>query len=131
MLKQLFILFLFFLQTLWMILYLSKSLNKQKAFKMSESGDQLVSFFLYSLFIYPVTNYIVSPQRKYPKWKAALYAVLFLAGVAALHMVSLIFNCVNIYNLNGIIFYRCMKIRKQVLTIISYFELIDILQFLI
>ena len=98
---------------------------------MSESGDQLVSFFLYSLFIYPVTNYIVSPQRKYPKWKAALYAVLFLAGVAALHMVSLIFNCVNKYNLNGIIFYRCMKIRKQVLTIISYFELIDILQFLI
>lgn len=54
----------------------------------SDTGEQLVSFFLYSLFIYPVTNYIVSPQRKYPRWKAALYAILFLAGVATLHLVS-------------------------------------------
>jgi hypothetical protein len=55
---------------------------------MAESGDQLVSFFVYSLFVYPVTNYIVAPQRKYPKWKAAFYAVLFLLAVSTLHMVT-------------------------------------------
>lgn len=50
--------------------------------------DRLVSFFVYSLFVYPATNYIVAPQRKYPKWKGALYAVLFLLAVSALHMVG-------------------------------------------
>eukprot|EP01032_Pedospumella_encystans_P015473 gene15473-17693_t len=54
---------------------------------MAEGGDQLVSFFAYSLFVYPVTNYIVSPQRKYPRWKAALYAVVFLLAISTLHMV--------------------------------------------
>lgn len=54
---------------------------------MSGGGEQLVSFFLYSLFIYPVTNYIVSPQRKYPRWRSAAYAIIFLIVVAALHMV--------------------------------------------
>ena len=53
----------------------------------AETGEHLVSFFLYSLFIYPITNYIVSPQRKYPRWKAALYAVLFLGAVATIHLV--------------------------------------------
>jgi hypothetical protein len=56
---------------------------------MSGSGEQLVSFFLYSLFIYPVTNYIVSPQRKYPRWRAASYAIIFLLTVSTLHMVML------------------------------------------
>jgi len=53
-----------------------------------DSINQLASFFIYSLFVYPVTNYIVSPQRNYPKWKAALYVVLFLATVATIHLVS-------------------------------------------
>ena len=54
---------------------------------MSGNGEQLVSFFIYSLFVYPVTNYIVAPQRKYPKWKAALYAVLFLLAISIIHVV--------------------------------------------
>eukprot|EP01038_Epipyxis_sp_PR26KG_P015673 gene15673-21199_t len=52
----------------------------------SNSGEQLISFFLYSLFIYPVTNYIISPKRGLPKWKSALYAMLFLAAVTIIHM---------------------------------------------
>lgn len=53
-----------------------------------DSGDQLVSFFLYSLFIYPVTNYLVSPQRKYSRWRAIFYAVAFLGIVTTVHIVS-------------------------------------------
>jgi hypothetical protein len=46
-----------------------------------------VSFFLYSLFIYPVTNYLVSPKRSYPRWKGACYAMLFLVAISSVHMV--------------------------------------------
>lgn len=53
----------------------------------AESGEQLVSFFLYSMLIYPITNYIVSPKRRYPKWKAALYAIGFLGLVSTIHLV--------------------------------------------
>ena len=49
--------------------------------------EQLVSFFLYSLFIYPVTNYLVSPKRSYPRWKGACYAMLFLVAISSVHMV--------------------------------------------
>lgn len=56
-----------------------------------DNGEQLISFFLYSLFIYPITNYLISPHRSYPKWKGALYAITFLLGVAVLHMVTIIY----------------------------------------
>ncbi len=51
-------------------------------------GDQLANFFLDSLFVYPVANYIVHPQRKYPKWQAITYAVIFFMVVAYVHLVS-------------------------------------------
>ena len=44
--------------------------------------EQLISFFAYSLFIYPVTNWLVSPQRSYSRWKGALYAIIFLGGIS-------------------------------------------------
>jgi hypothetical protein len=74
---------------------------------MSGSGEQLVSFFLYSLFIYPVTNYIVSPQRKYPRWRAAAYAIIFLLTVSTLHMV--VFVTCTFFGVNAIsaLFVRC------------------------
>eukprot|EP01035_Chromulina_nebulosa_P018450 gene18450-24157_t len=50
------------------------------------SEDQLVSFFLYSFFIYPITGYLVSSHRKYPRWHGAVYAVLFLLAIALFHM---------------------------------------------
>eukprot|EP01035_Chromulina_nebulosa_P030852 gene30852-41042_t len=52
----------------------------------NDGGDQLISFFLYSFVIYPVTNYIVSPQRSYSRWRAAAYAFIFLIGISTLHM---------------------------------------------
>ena len=48
--------------------------------------EQLVSFFAYSFFIYPVTNYLISPSRPYRRWQGALYAVLFLLLVSVLHL---------------------------------------------
>ena len=54
-----------------------------------DGSSQLISFFVYSLFIYPITNYLVSPTRSYPRWKGAIYAVLFLLAVSTLHMVWL------------------------------------------
>ena len=63
---------------------------------MSDSGDQLVNFFVYSLFIYPVATYIVSPQRKLPKWKAIAYGVMFFAVVAVAHLVSIIVHVANL-----------------------------------
>lgn len=56
---------------------------------MSGSEEQLISFFAYSFFIYPVTNYLVSPHREYNKksqWKGVVYAILFLATLSTLHM---------------------------------------------
>jgi hypothetical protein len=53
----------------------------------SSEAEHLASFFIYSFFVYPITNYIVSPQRKYPRWKAVLYAIIFLAGVSYLVLV--------------------------------------------
>ena len=53
---------------------------------MTTTEEQLVSFFLYSLFIYPVTNYLVSAKRAYPRWKGACYAILFLAIISTVHM---------------------------------------------
>mmetsp|Transcript_21976 Transcript_21976/g.36812 ORF Transcript_21976/g.36812 Transcript_21976/m.36812 type:complete len:391 (-) Transcript_21976:117-1289(-) len=70
---------------------------------MADNGEQLISFFVYSLFVYPVTNYLVSPQRSYPRWKAALYAVVFLLVVSTLHMTYDNFeNGPNHYRLLGV-----------------------------
>lgn len=55
----------------------------------NSSEDQLVSFFVYSFFIYPITGYLVSPHRKYPKWLGAIYAITFLVVIALIHIVSL------------------------------------------
>ena len=54
---------------------------------MSTTEEQLVSFFLYSMFIYPVTNYLVSPKRTYSRWKGAFYAIFFLALISTCHVV--------------------------------------------
>ena len=57
---------------------------------MSDGEDgyeQLVHFFAYSLFIYPITNWLVSPHRTYPRWKGALYAAIFLLGITVAQMV--------------------------------------------
>lgn len=48
--------------------------------------DQLVSFFAYSFFIYPVTNYLISPARNYPRWRGAVYAIVFLLSISLLHI---------------------------------------------
>ena len=48
--------------------------------------DQLISFFAYSFFIYPVINFLVSPKRPYAKWKGAIYAGIFLAAISGMHI---------------------------------------------
>lgn len=55
---------------------------------MDQGGDQLLSFLLYSLFVYPLTNYILSPQRNLPRWKAILFATSFLVLVTYIQLVS-------------------------------------------
>ena len=50
------------------------------------SEEQLVQFFAYSFFVYPVTGWLVSPNRPYKRWKGALYAVLFLVLVSLANM---------------------------------------------
>jgi len=52
---------------------------------MSSTEEQLISFFAYSMFIYPVTNYLVSPKRKYSRWLGAVYAMLFLVAISMCH----------------------------------------------
>ena len=49
--------------------------------------EQLISFFAYSMFIYPVTNYLVSPKRNYARWKGVLYAIFFLAFISGCHII--------------------------------------------
>ena len=58
---------------------------------MADSSEQLVSFFLYSLFVYPVTNYIITAHKSSSRWRGALYAIAFLFSVSVLHMVSVNF----------------------------------------
>jgi len=55
---------------------------------MSDSSEQLVSFFLYSLFVYPVTNYIINAYKSSSRWRGAFYAIAFLFSVSVLHMVT-------------------------------------------
>ena len=38
------------------------------------------------MFIYPVTNYLVSPKRQYARWKGAIYAMSFLFLISGLHI---------------------------------------------
>lgn len=52
--------------------------------------EQLISFFAYSFLIYPITNYLVSPQRKYSRVYGVLFAILFLSLTSYLHLVSLL-----------------------------------------
>lgn len=54
---------------------------------MSSQEEQLISFFAYSMFIYPVINYLVSPKRPYARWKGALYAMLFLGLISGVHII--------------------------------------------
>mmetsp|Transcript_14835 Transcript_14835/g.24556 ORF Transcript_14835/g.24556 Transcript_14835/m.24556 type:complete len:389 (-) Transcript_14835:190-1356(-) len=48
-----------------------------------DSEGQLVSFFLYSFVVYPVANYLLSPQRQYNRqhgrWRGIFYTIMFLA----------------------------------------------------
>lgn len=88
----------------------------------SDSGDQLANFFLYSLFVYPVANYIVAPQRKYPRWQAITYAIIFFMIVAYVHLVSE--NTSSPHTDVGLthtdhFLYSSMKIVKLVLITIS------------
>lgn len=70
---------------------------------MSSSEEQLVSFFAYSFFVYPVTNWLIQPKKitetkedgtivekidKSPatKWKQVLLAILFLSCISILHL---------------------------------------------
>jgi preprotein translocase subunit Sec63 len=46
---------------------------------MSSTEEQLISFFAYSMLIYPITSYLISSKRGYSRWKGAIYAVLFLS----------------------------------------------------
>lgn len=55
---------------------------------MSDSGDQLLSFLLYSMLVYPLTSYILSPQRGLPRWKSIVYAMGFLSIVTYGQLVS-------------------------------------------
>ena len=55
---------------------------------MGTTEEQLVSFFLHTMFVYPVTNYLVSPRRSYARWKGAGYAILFLAVISIGHVVG-------------------------------------------
>jgi curved DNA-binding protein CbpA len=38
------------------------------------------------MFVYPVTQWLVSPQRKYSRTKGVIFAILFMASVSALHI---------------------------------------------
>ena len=53
--------------------------------RMSQE-EQLITFFVYSMFIYPCTNWLVSPKRPYAKWKGATYAMLFLVAISGCHI---------------------------------------------
>ena len=64
------------------------SFSEPSISSMSGTEEQLISFFLYSMFIYPVTNYLVSSKRSYARWKGALFAILFLATISVAHMVK-------------------------------------------
>jgi len=48
--------------------------------------DAVISYFGYSFFVYPVTNYLVSAARPWKRWKGALFAVVFLAAVSCVHI---------------------------------------------
>jgi hypothetical protein len=60
---------------------------------MTDSADQLISFLLYSVVVYPLTNYILSPERGIPKWRAIVLATGLLAIVAYLQLVSFFDSC--------------------------------------
>ena len=50
---------------------------------MAGEADGLTSFLFYTLFVYPSCSWILKPGR-FPKKRAVLYAVAFLAGLAFL-----------------------------------------------
>jgi hypothetical protein len=54
---------------------------------MGSTEEQLISFFGYSMFIYPVTAWLVSPKRNYTRTRGAIYAILFLIAVFLIQLV--------------------------------------------
>lgn len=40
----------------------------------NSQDEQLISFFVYALFIYPVTDYLISPSRSWSRWNGIMYA---------------------------------------------------------
>jgi hypothetical protein len=52
-------------------------------------SDQLISFVLYSMFIYPITNYLLAKKRPYKRWRGVVYTILFLIFVSGLQMVDI------------------------------------------
>ena len=54
---------------------------------MGHEEQQLFSFFMYSMLVYPVTNYLVSHDRKYSKMTGVALAIGFLILVFYLSMV--------------------------------------------
>ena len=54
---------------------------------MSSTEEQLISFFAYSFLIYPITNYLVSPQRRYKRFYGVIFAILFLGTISYIQMV--------------------------------------------
>ena len=81
------------------------------------SEDQLVSFIAYSFLIYPITGYLVSPSRPYPRWQGAIYAIIFLFTIAIAHMVRMsksLKSDIFIFHFSG------MNNQKQVQIIINY-----------
>ena len=53
---------------------------------MSGTEEQLVHFFAYSIFVYPITNWLASPRRGWSRLYGAMLAATFLGTVAILHM---------------------------------------------
>ena len=54
---------------------------------MSGTEEQLVHFFAYSIFVYPITNWLASPRRGWSRLYGALLAATFLGTIAILHMI--------------------------------------------
>lgn len=93
--------------------------------EMGTTEEQLVSFFLHSMFVYPVTNYLVSHNRSYARWKGACYAIMFLAMISTCHVVRFSRPKTPLLNqLNSMMFTNIctqhnsyMRIAKRVQTI--------------
>lgn len=65
---------------------------------MSGTEEQLVHFFAYSIFVYPITNWLASPRRGWSRFYGALLAATFLGIHSNYYYNDVITIIINRYN---------------------------------